>query len=37
MAAGLEPGGIDHEEVLTVGRQSAERMGGLLAEMIARV
>lgn len=35
MAAGLEPGGIDHDEVLTVGRQSAERMGGLLAEMIA--
>ncbi len=37
MAAGLEPGGIDHNEVLTVGRQSAEHMGGLLAEMIARL
>jgi purine-nucleoside phosphorylase len=37
MAAGLEPGGIHHEEVLTVGRHSAEHMGGLLAEMIARI
>jgi purine-nucleoside phosphorylase len=34
MAAGLEPGGIHHEDVMAVGRQSAERMGGLLAEMI---
>ncbi|MDQ6617140.1 MAG: purine-nucleoside phosphorylase [Actinomycetota bacterium] len=37
MAAGLEPGGIHHEDVLAVGRSSAEHMGGLLAEMIARL
>jgi purine-nucleoside phosphorylase len=37
MAAGLEPGEINHEEVLTVGRQSAEHVGGLLAEMIGRL
>ncbi len=37
MAAGLEPGGIHHEDVIAVGRQAAERMGGLLAEMIDRL
>lgn len=37
MAAGLEPGGIDHQDVMAVGRQAAERMGGLLAEMIDRL
>jgi purine-nucleoside phosphorylase len=34
-AAGLDPAGIDHQDVLAVGRRSAERMGSLLAEMIA--
>ena len=37
MAAGLQPGGIHHEDVLAVGRRSAEDMGGLLAEMITRL
>jgi purine-nucleoside phosphorylase len=37
MAAGIESGGIHHEDVLAVGRHSAEDMGALLAEMIARL
>jgi purine-nucleoside phosphorylase len=37
LAAGLAPGGIDHQNVLSVGRDSAEHMGALLAEMIARL
>jgi purine-nucleoside phosphorylase len=37
VAAGLAPGEINHEEVLSVGRQSAERMGSLLAHVIARL
>jgi purine-nucleoside phosphorylase len=35
MAAGLEPGGIDHTDVIAVGRQSAQQMGDLLAHVIA--
>jgi len=35
LAAGLAPEGIDHQNVLAVGRDSAEHMGALLAEMIA--
>ena len=34
MAAGLGAGGLDHLEVLEVGRQSAAAMGDLLAEII---
>jgi purine-nucleoside phosphorylase len=37
MAAGLDPGGIDHHDVIAVGRQSAERMGDLLAQVIAEL
>ncbi len=37
MAAGLEPGGIDHQDVLAVGSQAAEPLGSLLAAMIARI
>jgi purine-nucleoside phosphorylase len=37
VAAGLSAGAVDHEEVLAVGRQSAERMGELLAEVITRL
>jgi purine-nucleoside phosphorylase len=37
IAAGLGPGGLDHEEVLGVGQRAAERMGGLLAELIRRL
>lgn len=37
LAAGLDPGGIDHQDVLAVGRQAAEHMGGLLAAMIAQL
>jgi purine-nucleoside phosphorylase len=37
MAAGISDGAVDHHEVLTVGQQSAERMGNLLAEVIARL
>jgi purine-nucleoside phosphorylase len=37
MAAGLEVGGIHHDDVLAVGRRSAEDMGTLLAELIARL
>ena len=37
MAAGLEPGGIDHSDVIAVGRRSAERMGDLLAHVIAEL
>jgi purine-nucleoside phosphorylase len=37
MAAGLEAGGIHHEDVMAVGRQSAEQMGGLLAEVMAQL
>ncbi len=36
-AAGLEPGEIHHEDVMAVGRQSAQRMGELLAEMVAHL
>jgi purine-nucleoside phosphorylase len=37
VAAGLGAGAVDHQEVLAVGRQSAERMGELLAEVISRL
>jgi purine-nucleoside phosphorylase len=37
VAAGLGAGPVNHDEVLAVGRQSAERMGGLLAEVISRL
>jgi purine-nucleoside phosphorylase len=37
LAAGLAPEGIDHQNVLAVGHHSAEHMGALLAEMIARL
>jgi purine-nucleoside phosphorylase len=36
MAAGLAAGGIDHRDVLAIGRDSAQRLGDLLAQMIAR-
>ena len=34
LAAGIDVGGIDHHDVLEVGRRSAQRMGELLAQMI---
>jgi purine-nucleoside phosphorylase len=37
MAAGLSGEPLDHEEVLASGRASAERMGALLAEVVARL
>jgi purine-nucleoside phosphorylase len=37
VAAGLGPGAVDHQDVLAVGRRSAERMGELLAEVITRL
>jgi purine-nucleoside phosphorylase len=37
MAAGLSGVPLDHEEVLEAGRRSAERMGGLLAEVVDRL
>jgi purine-nucleoside phosphorylase len=37
VAAGLGPGGLDHREVLAAGRGAAERMGDLLAQVIARL
>lgn len=36
-AAGLSGAPLDHEEVLAAGRESAGRMGGLLAEVIGRL
>jgi purine-nucleoside phosphorylase len=37
VAAGLSDEAVNHQEVLEVGRQSAERMGELLAEVISRL
>jgi purine-nucleoside phosphorylase len=37
LAAGLSGAPLDHAEVLDAGRQSAERMGELLAEVVARL
>jgi len=37
LAAGLSGAPLDHEEVLEAGRRSAERMGGLLAEVVDRL
>jgi purine-nucleoside phosphorylase len=37
LAAGLTGEPLDHEEVLAAGRASAERMGALLAEVVARL
>jgi purine-nucleoside phosphorylase len=37
MAAGLDSGGIDHQDVLEVGRRSAQHMGDLLAQMIGEL
>lgn len=37
MAAGLDPAGIDHQDVIAVGRQSAPRLGDLLAHVIAEL
>jgi purine-nucleoside phosphorylase len=37
VAAGLGPTVLDHADVLAVGRQSAEHMGDLLADVIARL
>jgi purine-nucleoside phosphorylase len=37
LAAGLAAAPLDHEEVLDAGRQAAERMAGLLAEVVDRL
>jgi purine-nucleoside phosphorylase len=37
MAAGLEVGGIDHEDVMAVGRHSARQMGSLLADVMSQI
>jgi purine-nucleoside phosphorylase len=37
MAAGLSAGGIDHQDVLAIGRDSAQHMGDLLAEMVTQL
>lgn len=36
-AAGLSPSGLDHAEVIAAGKQSAARVGALLAEVLPRV
>jgi purine-nucleoside phosphorylase len=36
-AAGLSPAGLDHAEVIAAGKQSAARVGGLLARIIPNV
>jgi purine-nucleoside phosphorylase len=36
-AAGLSPSGLDHTEVLAAGRESAARVGSLLASVIPNV
>jgi purine-nucleoside phosphorylase len=36
-AAGMASGGIDHEEVLTAGRDAGERLSGLLAGFLAQL
>jgi purine-nucleoside phosphorylase len=37
LAAGLGGDTLDHEEVLAAGKAAAERMGGLLAEVVSRL
>jgi purine-nucleoside phosphorylase len=37
LAAGLAPHGLDHAEVIAVGRESATRMGALLAQVVPRI
>jgi purine-nucleoside phosphorylase len=37
LAAGLGAGELDHAEVIEAGRAAAEAMGGLLAEVVARL
>jgi purine-nucleoside phosphorylase len=37
LAAGLGGATLDHEEVLAAGKAAAERMGDLLAEVVARL
>src|SRR6185437_4703229 len=36
-AAGISPTPLDHAEVLEAGRAAAERVGGLLAEIVRRI
>lgn len=36
-AAGLSGGPLDHEEVLAAGKAAATRLGGLLADVVARI
>ena len=37
LAAGISDAPLDHAEVLEAGRAAAERMGGLLAKIVARI
>jgi purine-nucleoside phosphorylase len=37
LAAGMSGEPLNHEEVLNTGRESAERMGALLAQLVSRI
>jgi purine-nucleoside phosphorylase len=37
LAAGISPTPLDHEEVLAAGRAAAQRVGGMLAEVVRRI